>query len=133
MERAGVSDRLAIPELPAECRRGNCLTCTGRHSSDSQLGSIQRGEDGLSPTMSREVAQRGYILTCSSHVVGEGLKLELGENHQIWRDVYRNRVEDEAAQLIGKAAVAKTIRLSDERNPERWEVETESAYEKSGE
>jgi ferredoxin len=133
MERAGVSRHLAIPELPSDCRRGNCLTCTGRHSDASDQSSLARCEDGLSPYISREVVKRGYLLTCSSLVVGEGLKIELGENHRAWNDMYVARLGEEAAQLAGRAAVAKTIRLSDEKNPERWAVETESALEKSGE
>jgi ferredoxin len=133
MERAGVSDRLAIPELPHECRRGNCMTCTGLHTENSRQSSLQRGEDGLSPHMSKEVAKRGYVLTCSSHVVGDGLKLALGENHRAWNEMYRTRLEEDAVQLVGRAATAKTIRRSDEKNPERWTVETEAAFDKSGE
>jgi ferredoxin len=133
MERAGVSRRLAIPgELPSDCRRGNCLTCTGRHADESQKSSLERREDGLSPYMSREVVKRGYVLTCSSCVVGEGLKLELGENHRAWNEMYVARLKEEATQLTGRAAMAKTIRLSDEKNVPRWTVETESALEKSG-
>ena len=109
MERAGVSDCLAIPELPSECQRSNCMTCTGLHTKNSCQSSLRRGEDGLSPHMSKEVAKRGYILTCSSHVVGDGLMLALGENHRVWNEIYWTCLKDDAAQLVGRAATAKTI------------------------
>jgi hypothetical protein len=83
--------------------------------------------------MSGEVSKKGYILTCSSHVVGDGLKLALGENHRAWNDMYRARLEGDAVQLVGRAATAKTIRKSDEKNIDRWTVETEAAFDKSGE
>ena len=133
MERTGVHNRLAIPELPSECRRGNCLTCTGRHAANSQESSLQRDEDGLAPHISKEVAEKGYFLTCSSHVVGEGVKIELGENNKVWKDMYVNRIEDASTQLISRAAMAKAIRMADEKNVTRWTVETEAALEKSGE
>lgn len=133
LERARVPDQLAIPELPSECRRGNCLTCVGRHSSNSQESSVRRGEDGLSPFMSRQTLQSGYILTCSSYVTGDGLKLELGENHRAWADLYQDRLYDESTQYVARKAMARTIRRSDEQNPERWAVETKIALDKSGE
>lgn len=108
------------------------MTCAGRHAENSRQSSLQRGEDGLSPHVSREVANRGYILTCSSHVVGDGLKLELGENHNVWDDIYRGRLVDDTAQFVGRAAMAKVIRESDERNIKRWADETEAALKKSG-
>ena len=133
LERAGVCDELAIPEVPSECRRGNCMTCSGRHARHSRQSSLRRGDDGLSPHMSREVSKQGFVLTCSSYVVGDGLKLEIGENHQVWNEMYRARFEDDSARLAGRAAMAKTIRMTDERNVERWAIETEAAFQKSGE
>jgi len=132
LERNRVPDRLAVPELPSECRRGNCLTCVGRHQDQSHEASLHRADDGLSPEMSRQASRLGYILTCSSHVVGEGLKLELGENHRAWEDLYSQRLYEESTQSVSRAAMARTIRRSDERNPKRWAVETENALEKSG-
>ena len=71
----------------------------------------------------------GCMLTCSSHVVGEGLKLELGESHEAWDDACRVRVEGESAKVAGRRAMVKTVRMSDERNPEPWVVETEAVLE----
>lgn len=132
LERNQVPDRLALPELPSECRRGNCLTCVGRHREESHEQALHRDGDGLSPEMSRQTSKLGYILTCSSHVVGEGLKLELGENYKAWESLYSRRLYEESTQYVGRAAMARTIRRSDERNPERWVVETKNALEKSG-
>jgi ferredoxin len=129
LERSGAADKLSLPSLPSDCRRGNCLTCSARHVENSEKVSLVRKEDGLSPYMSKEVEKSGYILTCSSHVVGEGLKLELGENHKAWDDMYRLRVEGESAKVAGWRAMAKTVRMSDERNPDRWVVETEAVLE----
>lgn len=132
LERARVMDELAITELPSDCRRGNCLTCVGRHTSSSQESSLQRGEDGLSPEISRQVSLEGYVLTCSSRVVGQGVKLELGENYKAWKHIYCNRLYDESTQYVARSAMARTIRLSDERNPQRWAVKAEMALEISG-
>jgi ferredoxin len=125
MERVGA-------DVPSDCRRGNCLTCTGRHSNGSNESSLKRLEDGLSPYISSEVQKRGYILTCSSHVVGDGIKLQLDKNHAVWNDIYKVRLEDESAQLAGRIATANVIRLADENNPKRWAVETETALKNSG-
>jgi len=127
LERARVMDQLAIPELPSDCRRGNCLTCVGRHIQNSEISSLQRGEDGLSPEMSKQISNKGYVLTCSSRIVGDGVRLELGENYKAWKDMYYDRLYDESTQYISRSAMARTIRLSDERNPELWAVKTETA------
>jgi ferredoxin len=129
LERSGTADKLSIPSLPSDCRRGNCLTCSARHVENSEEVSLVRSEDGLSPYMSKQVEKSGYILTCSSHVVGEGLKLELGEHQKAWDDIYRLRVEGESAKVAGWRAMAKTVRMSDERNPDRWVVETEAVLD----
>lgn len=133
MERAGVSNRLPIPDVPSDCRRGNCMTCSGRHLEGSETSSLLKGEDGLSPHMSTELANKGHILLCSSHVVGDGLKIQIGEYNRAWNDMFRRRLEDEEAQHTGRVAMAKTIRRSSENNVERWAEETEAVLEKSGE
>lgn len=109
------------------------MTCAGKHSEGSVKSSLQKDEDGLSPHMSRELVSRGYILLCSSCVVGDGLKLQIGEKNGAWCAMFRQRLEDEDAQLKGRAAMAKTIRLSSERNVERWAEQTKALLDKSGE
>jgi ferredoxin len=132
MERALISASLTQP-VPSDCRRGNCMTCSGKHLPGSRKESLLRGEDGLSPHMSRELKRKGHVLLCSSSVVGEGLKLQLGTAETCWREMFRDRLENEEAQLKGRAAMAKTIRLSSERNVEKWTEETEKILDRSGE
>eukprot|EP00980_Cylindrotheca_fusiformis_P014781 scaffold4026_cov117-Cylindrotheca_fusiformis.AAC.16 len=132
MERAGVSDELLIPDLPSDCRRGNCMTCSGKHLDGSSKSSLVKGDDGLSPHVSQELERRGYILLCSSGVVGDGLKLKIGEKHEAWDDMFRRRLEDDSAQHIGRAAMAKTIRLNSEQDVERWAEEAEKLFKNSG-
>ena len=145
LERNGIAEQLGIPALPFDCRRGNCLTCTARQippnpsslsssstsSSASSTSSmvVQRQDDGLSPHMSEQIMQRGYLLTCCSVVMGDGLHVELGMNHQVWTDMYRIRLEDEQAQDVGRTAKARTIRLYNERHVDRWAKETQSILE----
>lgn len=131
MERTGAADRLSLPSLPSDCRRGNCLTCSGRHAKGSNESSLVRGDDGLSPHMSREVQRAGYLLTCSSFVVGNGLKVQLGENEQVWENMYRNRLEDERAVHIGRVAKARVIRKAAESNIPKWAKQTLKVLEET--
>jgi ferredoxin len=131
LERSDVPLQLELPELPSDCRRGNCLTCTGRHTDKSRQSHLRRLEDGLAPCISEEVARMGFVLTCSSHVVGDGVKLELGENHNAWQAIYSDRLQNERAQVAGRAAIAKTIRQYDEAHYERWLQQTKAALEKA--
>ena len=131
LERTGAADALCVPSLPSDCRRGNCLTCVGRHVNGSNASNLVRGEDGLSPHMSKQTQKRGYILTCSSFIAGEGVKLELGKHNNAWDELYRQRLEEEETQLAGREAMAKTIRFSHERNPQEFVRETEKIWEKT--
>ncbi|KAL3915620.1 MAG: hypothetical protein SGILL_005561 [Bacillariaceae sp.] len=116
--------------VPSDCRRGNCLTCTGTHASSASRESKSIiTDDGLSPHMSNWIEEKGYILTCSSKVVGDGLELRLGENSNAWEEVYKKRLEDDHAKRVGWAAMAKTKRNSDEKNIPRWTEEVEGVLE----
>mmetsp|Transcript_1037 Transcript_1037/g.2445 ORF Transcript_1037/g.2445 Transcript_1037/m.2445 type:complete len:240 (+) Transcript_1037:87-806(+) len=131
LERAGAADRLAVPSLPSDCRRGNCMTCSARHREGSHESSIKRGSDGLSPYISEQVEEKGFILTCSSEVVGDGVKLILGEHDDVWQAMFHDRFEEESMKYEGRKAVARLIRRADEENVPRWTKETETALEKS--
>lgn len=138
-----VSGRLGLPNhaVPSDCRRGNCLTCTGTHATLESREAAARGSlvaddddgnnDGLSPHMSRELRDRGYVLTCSARVGGEGLQLVLGEHDKAWDDLHRHRLEDDAARAVGWAAMAMAKRRSDERNVPRWTKQTEALLEET--
>lgn len=130
LERSNVAATLSLPEMPSDCRRGNCLTCAAKCRDET--APLRRGEDGLSPHLSKHVEKRGYVLTCSSFIQGNGVELELNKNADAWNEVYQLRIQDEATQLVAQAAVAKTIRMYDERHVEEWAKETEQVYQKSG-
>jgi ferredoxin len=131
LERNRVGDTLSLPQMPSDCRRGNCMTCTAMcGNSTGQL--LLRGEDGLSSEVSKIVADSGHVLTCCSYVQGDGLKLELGENHRVWDTIYRQRFESEETQLIARAAMARVIRKNAERNVEEWATGVEAGLRKSG-
>lgn len=127
LERHQLSDRLSLPYhmVPSDCRRGNCLTCTGTHTESSNLDSVVT-DDGLAPHMSRWMQDQGFLLTCSSKVVGDGLELRLRENILAWEGMYKTRLEDDQARVLAWTAMARTKRESDERNVPRWTKETES-------
>jgi len=133
MERSGVASVLGLPgDMPSDCRRGNCLTCSALHSADSVTANLRRGEDGLAPSLSERAATRGFVLTCSSYLSGDGVHLELGENHRVWDEMYRKRLEEsEDTQRIAREAVARVMRRGAERNVLEWAKETEEALRKS--
>ena len=66
-----------LPNLPSDCRRGNCLTCAAQRVvvvPQPQQQNSNRGDtilfqdDGLSQPISDLVTSRGYVLTCSSYL-----------------------------------------------------------------
>jgi ferredoxin len=133
----------SLPELPSDCRRGNCLTCAASFSDPKQalpeLSTLVSTRDGLSPAMSRLVAEKGYLLTCSSYLNSTWsshhrptsshatLSLRLGENHALWQEIYASpgRFTTSQAQLAARSAMARVIRQSAERNLPEWAAQTE--------
>lgn len=124
LERSG--QLLGLSSLPSDCRQGNCLTCVATHASSSTTENILRDLNGLSPNLARYIKQEGYVLTCSSRVCGSGVSLQLGKCHEVWTDVYQLRLKSRDVQESAMAAMAKTIRQSNERNIQRWKDETET-------
>jgi len=121
LERSKIHDQLALPSLPHECRRGNCLTCSGRLLLGSNQ--VQIRNDGLAPTMQKTIQEKGVVPTCTSFVTGDGVHLELGVCDDVWRDIWD--VKDEEGERIRNDAVARTMRLSDEKNLDKWVEKTE--------
>jgi len=138
MERSHVSKTLCLPDIPHECRRGNCLTCTGIHAPNSNVSNLVSEDNGLSPHLSKKTFENkkgeegGYVLTCSSFVVGDGVKLELGRNDDIWTEVYSDRLMGDDMERIGMEARAKLLRRVAEQNVQKWAKETEKALRQSG-
>jgi len=127
LERTGAGDALCLPSIPHECRKGACLTCSGKHAPGSRVSSLAN-DDGLTQSTSAAVQNAGYVLLCSSFVLGEGVKLELGQNEQAWDDIHRKRFMTEEAQMLGRAATAYTMRLAAERNVEQWKKKTTELF-----
>jgi ferredoxin len=126
-----------LPDLPSDCRRGNCLTCAASLvwksvEDDAPLVDaefISTQDDGLSPTMSEMIAKKGYILTCSSFITPQrsapAIRLELGVQQDVWKEVYRDRFATAESQLTARAAMARVLRQSAERNLPDWMRATE--------
>lgn len=131
LERAGAADTLALPEMPSDCRRGNCMTCSAKFT-DNHQSLVVRSDDGLSPEVSQQLKKSGHVLICSSYVQGDGLTLELGQNHGLWDIVYRQRFESESTRTAARAALARLLRRTAENNIEKWTREVEVMLEKSG-
>lgn len=170
LERARASPdpntRIPLPPIPHDCRRGNCLTCSGRllcqtssskssnvlkHISsssftspaafaasaatstavDSSYDKIKRGEDGLNPGMSRDMEMAGFVLLCSSYVVEEGVRIEIGMKEEAWDLAYRGKLEGQEAQLMGVEASAKTIRQAAEKNVPKWIDQAEETLKRT--
>jgi len=123
LERTGAGDALCLPTIPHECRKGACLTCTGKHAPGSSASNLTN-DNALTQSTSIDVQNAGFVLICSSFVLGEGVKLELGQNSEAWDEIHHKRFATEEAQLLGRAATAYTMRLAAERNVENWKKQT---------
>ena len=96
---------------------------------------VRTNDNGLSPTISKMIADQGYVLTCSSFVISpqndntagtcEVLQIELGVHNEIWNEVYDHRFTSPETQLVARSAMARVIRQSAERNPLEWIQSTE--------
>ena len=66
------------------------------------------------------------MLTCSSYILGDGVELELDVCDDAWREIYTDRtMHDEEGERIRNEAVAKTIRMANEKNYYKWSKTTE--------
>ncbi|GKY99334.1 hypothetical protein MPSEU_000888400 [Mayamaea pseudoterrestris] len=128
MERRNVAQEVGLPDLPSECRRGCCLSCSARHHEDSVFDNLYQGTDGLNPHLSKDVVNDGFVLTCSSYVNGNGVHLSLSHNSEAWQAMYQGRLLSEETQLSGREAMARVIRQNAERNVDQWIEETEQVY-----
>ena len=119
---------LSMSSLPFDCQRGNCLTCSGLVKEGSS--SIVRGDDGLAPAVGDNLRKKGFVLTCSSYVVGEGVKIELGQNEAAWTETYQTQPESGMPDM-GNAAAAKALRLAAEKDVPKWARDTEKTLKES--
>lgn len=123
-------------EIPSDCRRGNCLTCTARHAATSRREHVQPlGDNGLSPAISLPCTEdkenrETYFLTCRSTVTGPGVSLHLGENTAAWTHVYQSRLTNEETRRAADVALARVLRKAAERDPVAWRQQTEALWER---
>lgn len=119
---------LSMSSLPFDCQRGNCLTCSCLVKEGSS--SIVRGDDGLAPAIGDNLRRKGFVLTCSSYVVGEGVKIELGQQNDAWTETYKTQPESGMPDM-GNAAAAKALRLASEKDVPKWARKTEKTLKES--
>ena len=130
-EIARQKSSLALPHIPHECRRGNCLTCSSRilTSADSQNNVLPNVDNGLSPTIASELEKSGYILTCCSYVTGPGVVLEVDQNEEVWDAIYRKRICNTDSKQVAMEAQARLLRKVDEENVGKWKKRIEENWE----
>ena len=118
-------------EVPSDCRRGNCLTCTARHATHSEKHNVEPvTEDGLSPALSinSDPNDEKFFLTCRSTVTGPGVVLRLGQNDLVWKRIYKERFQDESTRHARNAALARVLRKAAEIDPDTWKEKTEALW-----
>jgi ferredoxin len=131
LEKQDLQDKLSLHSLPQDCRRGNCLTCSGRILSGNAKD-ILMDDDGLTPSMSDRISKKNLVLTCSSYVKSDGIHLELGVCDDAWRELWGGSQPwvDEEGEIIRNDAVARAIRMNDEKSLNRWILKTEKMLSK---
>lgn len=132
LERAASSQGWS--EVPSDCRRGNCLTCTAKHSDTSVKEHVEPlTEDGLSPSLSingnDNSGDDSFFLTCRSTVTGPGVELSVGQNSAVWNHMYKTRFANDSTRQATDAALARVWRKAAESDPERWRQQTEAVWE----
>jgi ferredoxin len=141
-----------LPDMPFDCRRGNCLTCAAlvkdQSVFDTNLKILRTDDNGLSPTLSNHLQDQGYILTCSSFVEPQNesdeattasssssssscLHLELGVHNELWNEIYSNRFMTPETQYVARTAIARVLRKSAERNLQEWVQSTEKMLQQT--
>lgn len=107
----------------------NGLTMMGMTTSPTVL--LRRDDDGLAPHVSNILQSSDYVLTCSTYINGNGVEIALGENHNLWEEIYQNRFVSEESRSMTLETLAKVHRLRAESNVPRWTAETEEIIKKS--
>ena len=108
------------------------MTCASDSNGDSDSNdrinsNVEIRKDGLSPNISRTIKEKGIVPTCSTFVVGEGVHVELGVCDEVWREIYAD--DDAEGERLRNDAMAKAMRLSDEKNLHRWALKTTKMLE----
>jgi len=123
------SSSLALSNIPHECRRGSCLTCSSRIVQSNSQNILANVDSGLSPTVASALTESGFILTCCSYVTGPGVVLELDQNDTAWDFVYRKNSSDEDSKQAALEGQARLLRRRDEKKMEDWKNRMEHNWE----
>jgi len=79
--------------------------------------------------VSEGVANEGYVLTCSSYVKGDGVKLVIRECDDVWETMHDCAMKD--AARIEREVTAKFNRIVAEENVPQWKKETEEVLKRN--
>ena len=118
---------LGLSSIPHDCRRGNCLTCASRLMEGSSHNVQPNVNNGLAPTIAKDLTKSGYILTCCSYITGPGVSLELEQNEELWDRVYRSRFDN--MYQLGREIRARQKRKLDEANVGKWRKRMEKLFD----
>ncbi|CAN0081673.1 unnamed protein product [Ectocarpus sp. 8 AP-2014] len=108
--------------LSYECRRGNCISCAAR----VQNGSSSHFEN-LADRIPEDGAPDGFVLTCSTHPTGPGVKLDLSANAEMW-DAYCSRLDDISTQDLLRQTSAEVMRKYRVEHPDYFREEVERQF-----
>lgn len=123
------SSSLALSNIPHECRRGSCLTCSSQIVQSNSQNLLANVDSGLAPTVASALTESGFILTCCSYVTGPGVVLELDQNDTVWDMVYRKRPSDEDSKKAALEGQARLLRRVNEENVGEWKSRMEENWE----
>ncbi|CAM9385375.1 unnamed protein product, partial [Ectocarpus fasciculatus] len=108
--------------LSYECRRGNCISCAAK----VQNGSSSHFEN-WADRIPEDGAPDGFVLTCSTHPTGPGVKLELSANADMW-DAYCERLDDISTQDLLRQTSAEVMRKYRVEHPDYFREEVERQF-----
>ncbi|CBJ30810.1 ferredoxin [Ectocarpus siliculosus] len=108
--------------LSYECRRGNCISCAAR----VQNGSSSHFENSAD-RIPEDGAPDGFVLTCSTHPTGPGVKLDLSANAEMW-DAYCARLDDISTQDLLRQTSAEVMRKYRVEHPDYFREEVERQF-----
>eukprot|EP00903_Cladosiphon_okamuranus_P007571 g7345.t1 len=110
--------------LSYECRRGNCISCAAKVQDGSSGHFENKADRG-----SEDGAPDGFVLTCSTHPTGPGVKLDLSANAEMWK-AYCAKFDDIVTQDLLRKASAAIMRKYREEHPNYFREEVEGQFKK---
>ncbi|CAM9168220.1 unnamed protein product [Pylaiella littoralis] len=108
--------------LSYECRRGNCISCAAKVQDGSSGHFENRADRG-----EEDGAPGGFVLTCSTHPTGPGVKLDLSANADMW-EAYCARFDDISTQDLFRQTSAGLMRKYRVEHPDYFREEVERQF-----